>query len=107
MAVTFSVSTLPTGVTAPTDCALQSVEIKESADKSSYRDASGVTVGLIPHPLKTTEVTLEVKGKVPLTGVIAGAFTEGTLKQVSAKFSETVDDVPSGSITYKAYETIS
>jgi hypothetical protein len=107
MAATFGASTLPTGVTAPTDCAVQSVEVKESADNSQYRDGSGVTAGLVPHKLMTTEVVLEVKGKVPLTGVTAGAFTEGTLKQVGAKFSETVDDVPSGSLTYKSYATIS
>lgn len=108
MAATFAAtSTLETGVSVPTDCAVQSEETKESAESSSYRDGSGVTVGLIPHKLLTKEVTLEVKGKVPLTGVVAGAFTEGTLKLVAAKFTETVDDVPSGSLTYKAYSTIS
>jgi len=107
MAATFGASTLPAGVTAPTDCAVQSVEVKESADNSQYRGGDGVTAAIVPHLLKTTEVTLELKGKVPLTGVTAGAFTEATLKQVAAKFSETVDDVPSGSVTFKAYATIS
>jgi hypothetical protein len=43
----------------------------------------------------------------PLSSVTAGAFTEGTLKLVSAKFTESVDDVPEGSQTFKAYESIS
>jgi hypothetical protein len=106
MAATFAISSLPSGTSAPADCAIQSVETKESVDKSTYRDGTGVTVGAIPHKLKTTEVTLEFKGKVPLSGVTAGAFTEGTLKLVGAKFSETVDDVPSGTQTYKTYEGI-
>ena len=106
MAATFGASSLPAGVSAPADCAVQSVEVKESAEQSTYRDGSGVTVGLIPHKLKTTEVTLELKGKVPLTGITAGAFVEGTLKQVSAKFTESVDDVPSGTITFKTYSSI-
>ncbi len=106
MGATFAIASLPSGTSAPSDCAIQSVETKESVDKSTYRSGEGVTVGAIPHKLKTTEVTLEFKGKVPLTGVTDGAFTQGTLKQVSAKFTETVDDVPSGSLVYKAYEGI-
>lgn len=106
MAATFGTGTLPTGAALPADCALQSVEVKESAEVSTYRDGSGVTIGVIPHKLKTTEVTLEVVGKPALSGVTAGAFTEGTLKIVSAKFSESVDGPPSGTVTYKAYESI-
>jgi hypothetical protein len=105
MPATFGASTLPAGVTLPTDCAVQNFSDKESADKSSYRDGAGVTVGLVPHKLISREVSLNVKGKVPLTGITAGAFTEGTLKKVSAKFKESVDDVPEGSETYKTWST--
>lgn len=107
MAATFAIPSLPGGVTAPDDCAVQSVETKESAESSNYRDQNGVTVGVIPHKLITREVTIEVVGRPSLIGVIAGAFTEGTLKQVSAKFSESVDGPPSGSVVYKTYESIS
>jgi hypothetical protein len=107
MAATFGAATLPGSLSVPTDCAVQSVEVKESADKSRYRGGDGVSVGLVPHKLKTTEVTINLKGKVPLSSVTAGAFTEGTLKLVSAKFTESVDDVPEGSQTFKAYESIS
>lgn len=103
MAASFAITSLPSGTSAPADCAIQSIETKESVDKSTYRDGTGTTVGAIPHRLKTTEVSLEFKGKVPLAGVTPGAFTEGTLKLMSAKFSETVDDVPSGTLAYKAY----
>jgi hypothetical protein len=106
MAASFGINALPSGTAAPSDCAIQSTETKESVDKSTYRDGNGVTIGAIPHKLKTTEVNLEFKGKVPLAGVTPGAFTEGTLKLVGAKFSETVDDVPSGTLNYKAYEGI-
>ncbi len=86
---------------------MQSVETKETVENSTYRDQNGVTVGVIPHKLRTREVTPGVIGRPPLTGVIAGAFTEGTLKLMSAKFTENVDGPPSGTLSYKTYESVS
>lgn len=102
----FAIQSLPTGITEPADCAIQSISIKKSVNHSSYRDKGGVTVALIPHKLLTAEVSVELKGKVSLSTVVAGAFTEGTLKQLSAKFTETVEDVPSSSISYKSYASV-
>lgn len=107
MAATFAIPSLPSGVAAPADCAIQSVETKETVESSTYRDQNGVTAGVIPHKLKTTETTIDAVGRPLLVGVVAGAFTEGTLKQISAKFSENVDGPPSGTVVYKAYESIS
>lgn len=107
MAAAFGISSLPSGLTAPADCAVQSVETKEIVESSTYRDQTGVTVGVIPHKIITREVTIEVVGRPALTGVIAGAFADGTLKMISAKYTENVDGPPSGTITYKAYESIS
>lgn len=86
---------------------MQSVETKETVENSTYRDQNGVTVGVIPHKLLTREVTMELVGRPPLTGVIAGAFTEGTLKQMGGKFAENVDGPPSGTLSYKTYESVS
>lgn len=102
----FGIQSLPTGITEPEDCAIQSIDIEETVDRSSYRNKEGVTIALVPHKLKTISATVNLKGKVALTGVAAGAFTEGTLKVVSSKFGETVDDVPSSTIAYKAYESV-
>ena len=106
MAATFGAEVLPAGVTIPTDCAVQSCDEKESVEKSTYRGGDGITAGVISHKLVTREVTLEVVGKPPLTGVVAGAFAEGTLKQISAKFTENVDGPPSGSVTYKSDSSV-
>lgn len=106
MAATFGVEILPVGVVIPPDCAVQSCEEKESVEKSTYRDGMGITVGMLGHKLKTTEVNVEVIGKPPLSGVVGGAFVEGTLKLVRSKFAEDVDGPPSGSMTHKTYSSV-
>lgn len=102
----FGISTFPLGISTPSDCAVQSVEVKESVEVSTYRDVSGITVGVLPHKLVSREATIEVVGRPSLLSVITGAFVEGTYKQVSAKFTENVDGPPTGTVSYKTYANV-
>ena len=106
MAASFGVGTLPTGAAAPQDTAVKTCTTKESVETYPYRDENGITKKLLAGKLKTTEVTLDLVGSPSLAAVVAGDFTEGTLKQVSAKLSQSNEGAPEGSVTFKAYETI-
>ena len=104
MPATFG-ATLPTGTAIGSDGLLRSTSTKESVETFNYRDATGVTKQLLPGKLKTTEVTVEFFGGAALSSVSAGAFTNATLKMVSAKISQSVEGVPEGTHTYKSYTT--
>lgn len=88
------------------DGILRSVTTKESVDTFPLRDANGVTVQLVPGKTKTTEITVEFYGDAVLSSVSAGAFSEGTIKMVSAKISQSNEGVPEGTHTYKSYDGI-
>lgn len=104
MAATFGAIAV-TGAAVPADCVLKSTSVKESIDTHTYRNASGVTAVAVPGKLVTTECSIEVTGKAPLT-LTAGAFSSGTYKQISAKVSEGNTEFPSSSITYKKFATL-
>jgi len=106
MAATFG-ATLPDGTAVGSDGLLRSHSTKESVETFNYRDETGETKELLSGKLKTTEVTVEFFGAATLASVIAGAFTEDTLKMVSAKTSESNEGVPEGTHTYKSYSTLS
>jgi hypothetical protein len=105
MAATFGVGSLPSGASAPANTAVKTASIKESVETYPYRDETGVTKKLIAGKLKTTEVTLDVIGSPSLAAVAAGAFSEGTLKMVSAKITESNEGAPEGSVTFKGFAT--
>lgn len=104
MAATFSVTDLH-GFTEPTGAVIQQISYKESIESYKVRDKSATTVRNIPGKLKTTEMTVEMEGNVALTGVTPGAFTEGELKEVRVRNTQSNEGVPTSTVTLKAYET--
>jgi len=105
MPATFGVTTLH-GFTVPVGCLARQIAFKESIESVKKRSALGVTVRNIPGKLKTTEMTVELEGSAPLSLVTSGAFTEGTLKAVRVRGSESNEDTPQSTVTLKAYETL-
>ena len=106
MAATFGAGTLTAPVAVGTDGLLRSVTSKNSVETYPYRNANGVTEVLLPGKLRTNETTVEFYGAAALASVAGGAFTQGTLKLVSAKTSESNEGVPEGSHTYKSFTDI-
>jgi hypothetical protein len=106
MPATFGAGTVPAGTAVGAEGILRSVTTKESVDTSNYRDGTGETKWLLANKLKTTEVTVEFYGNANLAGVSAGAFTDGSLKMVAAKVTESNEGPPEGTHTYKSYTTI-
>lgn len=106
MSANFGVGTLPSGASAPADTAVKTASIKESVETYQYRDETGVTKKLLPGKLKTKEVTLDLIGSPSLAAVVAGNFTEGTMKMMSAKITESNEGAPEGSVTFKSFESI-
>jgi len=105
MPATFAIGTLPVGIVTPTDCVVKQGSEKESIETYSYRDATGVTAHAVPGKLLTTEFTLEVIGNPPLSLLSPGPFTAGTYKLLSVKASESNEDFPTGTLTFKKFAT--
>lgn len=105
MAATFSVTTTPAGFTVPTGCVVKKISDKESIETVKYRGPTGVGIRNIPKKLKTREVTVDMIGITPLSLCVAGDFASGALKVVRVRNQEVGDDVPSSTVTLKAYST--
>lgn len=105
MAATLGVTNLH-GFTVPAGCVIRQLSFKESIENYKKRSATGTTIRNIPGHLKTTELVAELDGLAPLSLVTAGEFTEGTLKAVSVRGNEGNEDVPTSTVTMKAYESV-
>lgn len=106
MAATFGVTQLH-GLTVPAGGYAQETSSEDSVETATVRNASGVTVKVVPKKVVTSTYTLKGKGGAALAAVTAGAMTGGSMKVVSVKNSESNDDFADFEITGKKYTTLS
>lgn len=106
MAATFSIQNI-TDLTEPTGGYINEADVDSSIDVAEVRDEAGNIVIAKPKKLITETQTIKGKGDPALAGVTAGGFTEGTVKIIEAKGTETNEDFPDFEITGRVYRTLS
>jgi len=105
MAVTFGVQNTY-GLSAPTVGYVTEATRKRSIEVATVQDEMGVTRKAKAKKLVTEDVSIKGKGDAELADVVAGSFSAGVVKVVSAKQSETDDEFPDFEQTGQAFDTL-
>lgn len=81
-------------LTTPASGYTHEAEKDQSVDVATVRDENGVTVKAVPLKRYNETQTIKGAGDPNLAGVTAGAFSEGVVKVMSAKGTESADEFP-------------
>lgn len=105
MPATFAVSNI-TDLTAPAGGYINETSVDEGIDVAEVRDEQGKVVIAKPKKLVTVTHTIKGKGDPGLASVVAGGFTEDTVKIIEVKGTESQDDFPDFEITGRAFKSL-
>ena len=90
-----SIGITSTDIAEPSNSTTEEFTTDTALDVVTIRDKTGVTKHVAKMKYSTTTFTRRGRGAGDLSGVTAGAITEGTAKILSVSNTQTADDFPS------------
>jgi len=105
MPANFGISNI-TSLVEPTGGFINEATVDESIEVATVRNGLGVTKIAKPKKLVTITETIKGKGDPEIANVIAGGFTEGVVKIIEAKGTESQDEFPDFEITGRRFESL-
>ncbi len=93
-------------LTTPVGGYVHEAESERTIDNVTIRDENGDTVVSRPRKRIVDAQSIKGKGDANLAAVVAGAFTLGTLRVISAKQTETAEDFPDFEIEGKVFSNM-
>jgi hypothetical protein len=90
-----SIGITSTDIAEPSNSTTEEFTTDTSLDVATIRDKTGVTKHVAKLKYSTTTFTRRGRGVGDLSGVAAGAITEGSVKILSVSNTQTADDFPS------------
>ena len=94
-----SIGITSTDIAEPSNSTTEEFTTDSTVETVTIRDKTGVTKHVAKLGYSTTNFTRRGRGAGDLTGVAAGAISEGTAKIISVSNTQTADDFPSYEIT--------
>lgn len=94
-----SIGITSTDIAEPSNSTTEEFTTDTSLEVATIRDKTGVTKHVSKLGYSTTTFTRRGRGAGDLSGVTAGAISEGTVKILSVSNTQTADDFPSYEIS--------
>lgn len=95
------------GITAPAGACVYETNEKADLDVVKVLDEDGEIKHAIPKELITYDVSMRGKGDPGFAAVVAGAFSLGVSKILSAKSSQVNSESPDFELSAKKYDNLS